>query len=141
MLIYGQVAQSDEMGGLENDSSSTGYNPIVELAKETGTPLHQWNESTLLIDGQGRSVDRSEADRALKRVWQILEEAMEYSIKRTHDLLPSASLYNYFIDWCHRAFRSGDMSQREVDLVQGLAEMWGAYKQYFDDVVGKFTDS
>lgn len=81
----------------------------------------------LLIDGQGRSVDRSEADRALKRVWQILEEAMEYSTKRTHDLLPSASLYNYFIDSCHRAFRSGDMSQREVDLVQGMAEMWGAY--------------
>ncbi|KAL9589218.1 MAG: hypothetical protein Q9203_001977 [Teloschistes exilis] len=127
--IGGRVAQSDEMGGLEVDidSSSTGYNPIVELAKETGTPLHQWNESALLIDGQGRSVDRSEADRALKRVWQILEEAMEYSTKRSDELLPSVSLYNYFTDWCHRSFRAGDMSQREVDLVEGMAEMWGAY--------------
>lgn len=72
-------------------------------------------------------MDRPEADKALKRVWQILEEAMEYSTKRGDKLLPSASLYTFFKDWCDRAFTCGDMSAREMELVLGMSEMWGAY--------------
>ena len=109
------------------DKGSTGYNPIVELAKETGTPLHLWKENTLMFDGKGRMVAPSEANKTLKRVWEILEEAIEHSTNHNEELHPSASLYSFFENWCDRAFQRGDITGQEVDLVLGMSQMWGAY--------------
>ena len=106
---------------------STGHNPIVELAKETGTPLHRWQASTLLIDGEGHLVAPAEANKALKQVWEILEEASEHSTNCSKELNSFASLHSFFEEWCDRAFKCGDMNEREVELVLGMAQMWGAY--------------
>lgn len=130
--IGGRVAQSDHMGSLEVDIGanwvhSTGGNPITKLAKETGTPIHRWKESTLLVDSQGYQVAPVEANKALNQVWEILERAMEHSTNCTADLPPSASLYNFFESWCNRAIQCGEMTEREVELVLGMSHMWGAY--------------
>ena len=109
------------------DKASTGYNPIVELAKETGTPLHRWKESALLVDHEGHLAAPSEANKALKQVWEILEGAMDHSTNRNEEIHSSASLYRFFEDWCDRAFQRGDMTGREVELVLGMSQMWGAY--------------
>ena len=106
---------------------STGYNPIVALAKETGTPLHRWRENTLLIDGEGCPVAPSEANQALRQVWEILEVAIEHSRDCNENLDSSRSLYSFFEDWCHRALQHGNMTEREVELVLGMSQMWGAY--------------
>ncbi|KAL8730231.1 MAG: hypothetical protein Q9166_004208 [cf. Caloplaca sp. 2 TL-2023] len=126
-LMSLQIAQSDQMGPLEVDI--TGFNPIIELAKETGTPLHRWKESTLLVDSEGHPVPSIEANKALKQVWEILEEASEYSKARGDELHPSASLYSFFEGWCDRAVQRSDMTKREMDLVLGMSQMWGAYAQ------------
>lgn len=107
--------------------ASTGYNPIVELAKETGTPLHLWKESTLLIDGDGHPVASSEANKALKKVWEILEAAIEHSMLRNEEIHHSASLLNFFESWCNQAVEAGKMNKREMVLVLGMSQMWGAY--------------
>ncbi|KAL8724303.1 MAG: hypothetical protein Q9181_006892, partial [Wetmoreana brouardii] len=120
-----QIAQSDQMGTPEVDI--TGYNPIIELAKETGTPFHRWKENTLLVDSEGHLLDRGEANKALKQVWEILEAAIEHSTKRSEKILPSASLYSFFQSWCDWHFESGYMTEREVELVLGMSQMWGAY--------------
>lgn len=112
---------------LHFDDISTGFNPIVELAKETGTPLHQWKESTLLIDGEGSLLAQSEANEALKQVWEILEEAMEHSKISSEQIDSAASLYTFFEAWCDRALQSGRMTGRQVELVLGMSQMWGAY--------------
>lgn len=62
-----------------SDNASTGYNPIIDLATETETPLHRWKANTLLVDGEGNLVVPSEANKALKQVWETLEGAIEYS--------------------------------------------------------------
>lgn len=120
-LIRSNVSQ------LQADRASTGYNPIVELAKETGTPLHRWKESTLLVDHEGHLIPPLEANRALKQVWEILETAIEHSTNCSEELHSSASLYSFFEDWCDRAFQSGEITTREVELVLGMSQMWGAY--------------
>lgn len=112
---------------LEADKASTGDNPIVEVAKETGTPVHQWKESTLLVDGEGRLVAPAEANKALKQVWEILEKAIEHSKSRNGEIHTSASLWNFFEGWCDRAFQNGEMSGKDVELVLGMSQMWGAY--------------
>ncbi|KAL8748299.1 MAG: hypothetical protein Q9184_007418, partial [Pyrenodesmia sp. 2 TL-2023] len=123
--IGGRITQSDQMGPLEVDV--TGFNPIVGLAKATGTPLHQWKESTLLIDGEGSLLAQSEANKALKQVWEILEEAMEYSKNSSAQIDPAASLYTFFEAWCDRALKRGQLNGHEVELVLGMSQMWGAY--------------
>ena len=112
---------------MQAEETSTGYNPIVELAKETGTPLHRWRENTLLVDGEGCLVAPLEANKALKQVWEILGAAMEYSRKCNEELDSSMSLYSFFESWCDRALQFGDMTEREVELVLGMSQMWGAY--------------
>ena len=97
------------------------------MAKETGTPLHQWNESTLLVDGGGHLVAQSDANHALKKVWEILEEAIRHSTNCSGEIPSSASLYSFFEDWCNKALRCGKVSEREVELVLGMSQMWGAY--------------
>ncbi|KAK4991150.1 hypothetical protein LTR66_006621 [Elasticomyces elasticus] len=105
----------------------TGYNPIVELAKETGTPLHRWKGNTLLVDSDGNLVSSDEANEALKQVWDILEKAITHSTNHSEEIPSSASLYNFFRDWCDRTLQSGEMTEREVELVLGMSQMWGAY--------------
>ncbi|KAI4087768.1 MAG: hypothetical protein LQ344_006587 [Seirophora lacunosa] len=107
--------------------ASTGSNPIVHLATETGTPLHRWNQSTLLLDSEGRLLATSEANNALKQVWEVLEDAMEHSKISSGDIHSAASLYTYFETWCDQALQCGTMTQHEAGLVLGMSQMWGAY--------------
>lgn len=104
-----------------------GYNPIVELAKETGTPLHRWKESTLLVDRNGNLLPPAEANKALKQVWEILQEAIQHSTDHSEEIPSSASLYSFFEDRCDRALKCGEMTRTEVELVLGMSQMWGAY--------------
>ena len=112
---------------VQADKASTGYNPIVELAKETRTPLHRWKESTLLVDGEGHLVAPSKANKALKQVWAILEAAIEHSTNRNEDIHCSENLYSFFESWCSQALKAGDMDGQEMELVLGMSQMWGAY--------------
>lgn len=112
---------------MQFDDTSTGFNPIVQLAKETRTPLHQWKESTLLVDGAGSLLAQREANKALKQVWEILEDAIEYSEHSSEQIDPAASLYTFFEAWCDGALQSGRMTGHEVELVLGMSQMWGAY--------------
>ncbi|KAL8787703.1 MAG: hypothetical protein Q9195_007659 [Heterodermia aff. obscurata] len=111
----------------EVDQMSTGYNPIVELAKETGTPLHRWKESTVLVDSEGHLVSSRDANNALKQVWIILEAAMDHSTKHSASISSAESLYDFFTSWCDQEYRRGRMTGQEVKLILGMSQMWGAY--------------
>ena len=116
-----------DVSQLQTEKASTRYNPIVELVKETGAPLHLWKESTLLLDGDGHLVAPSEANRALKQVWEILEAAIEHSMhynERTHY---SANQFDFFENWCHQSVQAGHMNRQEMELVLGMSRVWGAY--------------
>ncbi|KAF4627745.1 hypothetical protein G7Y89_g10408 [Cudoniella acicularis] len=130
--IGGRIAQSDQMGNLEVDVGAnwvhkSDENPIVALAKETGTPLHQWVENTLLVDSAGNLVNEDHANEALQRVWHIFEEALKFSTSNLGDVDSSTSLYDFFTDECNKMVDRGNWSDYERSLVLGMAEMWGAY--------------
>lgn len=124
---YTGIPAGPEITFITSDNASTGYNPIIDLATETETPLHRWKANTLLVDGEGKLVAPSEANKALKQVWEILEGALEHSTDRNEELDSSVSLYSFFESWCDWAFQRGDMTRREVELVLGMSQMWGAY--------------
>ncbi|KAL8678994.1 MAG: hypothetical protein Q9186_004678 [Xanthomendoza sp. 1 TL-2023] len=80
-----------------------------------------------MFDSEGHLVGVAEANKALKRVWEILETASEYSKNYGDKSDPSTSLYGFFQDWCNWAIQSGDIDEREAELILGMSQMWGAY--------------
>ena len=69
----------------------------------------------------------SEANKALRQVWEVLEAAIDYSTNHNEKIHSSANLYSFFEDWCGKALQAGDMNAQEVKLVLGMSQMWGAY--------------
>ena len=106
---------------------SAEHNPILELARKTGTEVHSWSPKTLIVDTNGILLDNNSADRALQTVWKILEEALEYSKSESEQIDNTKSLYDFFEDQCERALRDRVMSKEEADVVLRMSEMWGAY--------------
>ena len=80
-----------------------------------------------MVDSEGNSVPTTEANSILKQVWEILDQASEYSTSCGDRIDPSTSLYSFFESWCDRAVQCGDMHNRERELVLGMSQMWGAY--------------
>ncbi|EPE33393.1 FAD/NAD(P)-binding protein [Glarea lozoyensis ATCC 20868] len=129
--IGGRIMQK-KMGSLEVDTGANWVhkgddNPIIKLAKETDTPLHQWTENTLLVDSDGNLVNSDQANEALSRVWGVFEKAMEFSTTNSSNVDSSTSLYDFFTDECEKMSSSGNWNEYEKGLVLGMAEMWGAY--------------
>jgi len=106
---------------------STASNPIVDLARETDTPLHLWEHTMCLIDGKGRLVEKVKATNTLQRVWDILDKASKYSGLSSKNIDPTSSLYDFFIDQSDELLRTGEIDEYEQSLLLGMAEMWGAY--------------
>src|SRR5271163_4011197 len=82
--VGGRICQSDKLGypidlGPQWIHTS-GSNPILDIAVQTKTPLHSWNDKTLLYDSQGDVVDNDRANAIDTLRWKIIEEAFEYSL-------------------------------------------------------------
>lgn len=106
---------------------SRGENPIVDLAQETGTPLHEWAETTIVVDNEGKLLDTEVANLALSRVWGILEKAIQRSREESNSIDPGLSLYDEFANITQKDVENGEMSDYERHLVLEMAQMWGAY--------------
>ena len=99
----------------------------MQLAKETNTPLHLWKENTIILSADGDILDAEQANLTLKRVWKILEDAIEHS-KVNHEILsPQLSLFDEFVAVTTRQLESREITSYERDLVLEMAQMWGAY--------------
>ncbi|MCJ1311573.1 hypothetical protein MMC25_005246 [Agyrium rufum] len=129
--IGGRITQSDglsrrmDLGA--NWIHSTGHNPIVDLAKRTATPLHLWEQNTILVDQQGQLVAGDLANQTLERIWDTLEKAVHHSTVNSSTMDTSKSLYDFFNDDCQRLVQQGIILTDEANLFLGMAHMWGAY--------------
>jgi hypothetical protein len=105
-------------------SLSTSDDPIVELAKETGIPLHLWKENTITLNGDGDLVEQELANLTLKRIWDILEQAIEHSKADSEHLNAGMNLYDEFSTIAQKRVEMGEINSYERDLVLGMAQMW-----------------
>jgi hypothetical protein len=97
------------------------------LAQETGTPLHEWAETTIVVDNEGKLLEAEVANLALGRVWDILERAIQRSSEESDSIDPSLSLYDEFANITQKDVESGEISDYERRLILEMAQMWGAY--------------
>jgi monoamine oxidase len=125
--IGGRICQSDKLGypidlGPQWIHTS-GDNPLLDIAKETGTPLHSWNEFINLYDPSGELVSNDKAVEIDELRWKLIQEAIEYSEEHSDQISKDESLY----DFVAKRAKALSLSEDDQALLFGMLEMWGDY--------------
>lgn len=103
----------------------TDHNPILDLAKETGTATHLWGEKVNIFDENG---DLLPDGRELgDTMWSIIVQAFKHSGKNTSHIESKESLYDFFVEKLQEIVPSGEEAERKRKVVLQLAEFWGAF--------------
>lgn len=137
--LGGRLGQATLKGGHIVDLGpnwihGTGSNPIFDLAKETGTVLHEWGENQTYIDSD-RSVVSLEATRdAAEFAWETIAEAFKESnahskLDAKHGISSSKSLADFY-DEKIAQIRSGDRSEAgeaRIKLLQKVSKFFGPF--------------
>lgn len=133
--LGGRVAQSDVLGHTvdlgPNWIHGSRENPILRIAKETGTQLHAWEEEEAVFDSHGRFLDAEEAEEYGRLLWDdgLIAKAFEYSEQNGSSIDPGRSLYDFFEEKAEHLFTdlSEDVAKRKRQTLLQVSLMWGAY--------------
>ncbi|KFY84589.1 hypothetical protein V498_07800 [Pseudogymnoascus sp. VKM F-4517 (FW-2822)] len=98
--------------------------PIRDLAIETNTPLHHWNNQQNIFTSSGELLSGEKSSELSTLLWEIIEEAFEYSGNNGKSIPESASLYDYIGTKVKEKLPDRVEDQK---LVLSMSEMWGAY--------------
>ncbi|KAK5683554.1 hypothetical protein LTS10_005087 [Elasticomyces elasticus] len=133
--LGGRVAQSDHLGHKvdfrgPNWIHGTENNPILRIAKETGTQLHTWDEDSVLIGSNGNTLNAAEADEYSSLLWDdgLIAQAFRYS-NESKAIDPQCSLHDFFVERVETFFvdQPGQEATRKRATLLQVASMWGAY--------------
>ena len=98
-------------------------NPILNIAINSDTPLHSWNERINLYNQSGLMVDHAKANALWNVQWKIIEEALRHNVQNRVSIPESESLYDYFVS--RAAGLLPDLEDQ--GLLLAMSEMWGNY--------------
>jgi len=146
-----------EFGGLTADSGpnwihGTTGNPIVPLSELAKSTLHNFEQSCPVMDPDGQLLPQSEADQLQDSLWQLIDQATDYS-KEHKAVIPSGkSLYDYGVERADEIFgpslpaeEAADASRRPAmsrtessrirwkghekrkELFLSMLHMWGSF--------------
>ncbi|KAM0333334.1 hypothetical protein ACHAQA_001995 [Verticillium albo-atrum] len=106
----------------------TNDNPILDLAKATGTAVGSWDASSYMFDESGSLLELEESEKYAGIMWDIIQEAFQYSNAHSATIPSGDSLLDFF----HRRLpeRIPDSDAGHVEdraLVLQAAEFWGAF--------------
>jgi len=109
----------------------TDDNPIMQIARETKTELHAWDEEQSVIDSNGNPMDPAEAAEYGCLLWDdgLIAAAFKYSNENCKSIPVSRSLYDFFEEKVQELFTDlpdGEAKRKRLGLLQAC-EMWGAY--------------
>jgi hypothetical protein len=106
----------------------TNDNPILDIAKETGTALGGWNTKSYVFDEQGELLASADGEAYSTIMWDIVQDAFEHSNKNSASIDPTESLWGFFQrEVVRRIPESKPDFEKGRKLVLQLAEMWGAF--------------
>ena len=103
----------------------------MQIARDTNTILHAWDEEQSVIDAEGTPMDPSEASEYGRLLWDdgLIAAAFKYSNEHSKSIPASRSLYDFFEEKAQDLFTDlpdGEAQRKRLGLLQA-SEMWGAY--------------
>jgi hypothetical protein len=116
-------------------------NPILDLVRETCTPVHSWGERQVSIDPNGKVVPEDEAAECSESLWELIGEAFKHSNANSATISPSESLLDFIKHRSKQRIKepfpveyqapknnhAEEQASRKRDLLLKLADMWGAF--------------
>ena len=106
----------------------TTNNPILDLAKETGTAFSTGDIGMSMLDEAGRLLPRAQAEAYSTTMWAIVEAAFHHSNDHCATIDPRESLWDFFQkEVVKRIPDSKPGFQRDRDVVFKIVESWGAF--------------
>jgi monoamine oxidase len=102
----------------------TEHNPILDLAKETKTPIHTWGEHINVFGENGNLLE--DGGSLSEAMWGIVVQAFKHSAENTATIDPSESLEDFFIQKVQELYPNHNQSENRK-LVMQMAELWGAF--------------
>lgn len=98
-------------------------NPILNLAKKTGTVLSAVEDSMCVFDQNGKVLSQDKTTQISDLMWDIITEAFKHSNENSANISPERSLKDFFLD---QVITKG-LSEEDRTLVLQMAEMWGGF--------------
>lgn len=98
-------------------------NPIVRLARQTGTAVMDPPEVTSIFDSSGHRLPHDLAEEISENMWSTIASAFEYSNKNSTEIDRQTSLYDYMVSTC-----TAQVTDREkLQLIFNESQTWGGF--------------
>ncbi|CAD0088945.1 unnamed protein product [Aureobasidium vineae] len=133
--VGGRVGQSNHLGHTvdlgPNWIHGTDDNPIFDIAKQTDTQLHYWDERQRILDTDGTPLSTKEAEEYGSILWEngLISQAFKYSRENTSTIDASVSLMDYFAEKAETLFADLEQqeAQRKRKTLLKVCDFWGSY--------------
>jgi hypothetical protein len=94
--------------------------------KSTGTACHSWDSRQVTYDVDGKAIPSKDYEPISEMIWNLIEEAMEYSDQNCTSIPASVSLWDYLMEKANELFPEAERSKSKEHF-RHEAEMWGAF--------------
>lgn len=107
----------------------TKQNPLLEMAKKTGTAVGSWDSKTYVYDEDGQLLSNEEAEMFSTMMWDIIEDAFKYSNLHQEDKIdPAKSLLDFFKERIVAKVPESEPGyERTRHMVVTMSQLWGAF--------------
>ncbi|OLN88115.1 Amine oxidase family member 1 [Colletotrichum chlorophyti] len=103
-------------------------NPMLDLAKQTGTCIADWETAETLVDDSGRVCPAEEGDYYFDTMWEIILEAFDWSNEHGMTIPVEESLWDFFLRKVPEKIpESEDDYERKREMLLQVSEGWGTY--------------
>lgn len=106
----------------------TDDNPILDLAKQTGTTVGTWDTTSCAFDESGNLLPLEEADKYANVMWDIIQEAFKHSNASSAEINPKESLFDFFQQKVQEKIPASETDfEKTRRIVLQISELWGAF--------------
>lgn len=106
----------------------TDHNPILDLAKETGTVTHSWDDRSSMFDEDGNLLPKKDTEEYDDTMWEIITEAFKHSHQNSANISVDKSLFSFFQEKVIEKFPgTEDNFEKKRKILLQICEMWGAF--------------
>ncbi|KEY72048.1 hypothetical protein S7711_00065 [Stachybotrys chartarum IBT 7711] len=131
--VGGRVHQSQLKNGRLVDLGpnwihGTAENPMMDLAKQTDTPVGNPDIASYLIDESGNRLQQDVGEKYADMMWDIVQDAFKHSNQNSADIGVGESLHDFFRLKVEEKIPESEPDHKENrKLVMQLSEQWGAF--------------
>ena len=103
-------------------------NPILDLAKQTGTDVGSWDDRSNVFDESGALFPLEEGEEYATTMWSIVQDAFKHSNDFGESIDKAESLHDFFVQQVVKRIPESEADwKRKRKIVMQVSEMWGAF--------------